>query len=84
MPELPEVETIRRQLNEVLVGKKITKVEVLREKSFGGDSEKMVGWQVEGVCRKAKVIEIYFKKQKELVIIHLKMTGQLVYVDGGK
>ncbi len=52
MPELPEVETIRRQLNEVLVGKKIKSVEVLREKSFGGDSNKLVGWEVERVGRK--------------------------------
>lgn len=84
MPELPEVETIRRQLSDVLVGKKIAKVEVLREKSFGGDSEKMVGWQVESVGRKAKVIEVYFKRQKDVVIIHLKMTGQLVFIDGNK
>lgn len=82
MPELPEVETIRRQLGEALVGKKISKVEVLREKSFGGDSRKMVGWQVERVERKAKIIEIYFKNRGEMMIIHLKMTGQLVFVDG--
>jgi len=84
MPELPEVETIRRQLNEVLLGKKIKEIEVLREKSFGGDFRKMIGWQVESVGRKAKVIEVYFKQQKEMMIVHLKMTGQLVYVDGNK
>jgi len=84
MPELPEVETIRRQLNEVLVGKKILKIEVLREKSFGGDSREMVGWQVESVKRKAKVIEFYFKNRGEMMIIHLKMTGQLVFVNGKK
>lgn len=78
------METIRRQLSEVLVGKKITKVEVLREKSFGGDPKSLLGREIESIGRKAKVIEIYFKKQKELVIIHLKMTGQLVFVDGKK
>ena len=36
MPELPEVETVVRQLNQVLVGKVVKKVEVLREKSFRG------------------------------------------------
>jgi len=84
MPELPEVETIRRQLNEVLVGKKIKSVEVLREKSFGGDSNKLVGWEVERVGRKSKLIEIYFNNKEEMMIIHLKMTGQLVFVDGRK
>lgn len=82
MPELPEVETIRRQLNEVLVGKKIKKVEVLREKSFGGDPKKLVGWEVSQVDRKSKLIEIYFKNREEILIVHLKMTGQLVFVDG--
>ncbi|HAI22300.1 TPA: DNA-formamidopyrimidine glycosylase [Candidatus Collierbacteria bacterium] len=84
MPELPEVETIRRQLNEVLVGKKIKSVEVLREKSFGGDSNKLVGWEVERVGRKSKLIEIYFNNKEEMMIVHLKMTGQLVFVDGKK
>jgi formamidopyrimidine-DNA glycosylase len=84
MPELPEVETIRRQLRGVLIGKKIKRVEVLREKSFGGDSNKLVGWEIEKVERKSKVIEIYFKGKNEMVIIHLKMTGQLVFVDGDK
>jgi|WetSurMetagenome_2_1015567.scaffolds.fasta_scaffold56619_2 formamidopyrimidine-DNA glycosylase len=84
MPELPEVETIRRQLNESLKNRVIKGVEVLREKSFGGDPQKLNGWQVERVDRKAKIIEIYFKKQKELIIVHLKMTGQLVFADGEK
>ena len=34
MPELPEVETIRKQLNKVLKGKEVAEIEVLREKSF--------------------------------------------------
>jgi formamidopyrimidine-DNA glycosylase len=84
MPELPEVETIRRQLSLELVGKKIAKVDVLREKSFGGDARKMKGWIVDEVGRKAKVIEISFKGINVVMIIHLKMTGQLVFVDGKK
>ncbi len=84
MPELPEVETIRRQLNEVLVGKKILKIEVLRKSSFGGDPEKLTGCEISVIGRKAKVIEIFFKGIDQMVIIHLKMTGQLVYLNGGK
>lgn len=84
MPELPEVETIRRQLNEVLVGKKIAKVTVLREKSFGGEPKELVGWVVEKIDRKSKVIEIYFKGEEKIMIVHLKMTGQLVFVGKGK
>jgi formamidopyrimidine-DNA glycosylase len=84
MPELPEVETIRRQLDEALVGKKVKEVMVLRDKSFGGDSKMVAGWQVESVGRRAKLLEIYFKGEKEMMIVHLKMTGQLVFVDGEK
>lgn len=84
MPELPEVETIRRQLKEVLVDKVIAKVEVLRSKSFGGDPEKLTGWVVKDVLRKSKVIEILFEGKTEMVIVHLKMTGQLVYLGKGK
>jgi formamidopyrimidine-DNA glycosylase len=84
MPELPEVETISRQLNQVLVGKKISKIEVLRERSFFGDPSKIIGWEIEKVGRKSKVIEIRFNKKDELVIVHLKMTGQLIYILGDK
>lgn len=84
MPELPEVETIRRQLNEVLPGKKILDTEVLRVKSFVGDQALLKGWSVEKVERKAKVLEFYFRGQKNMMMVHLKMTGQLVFVDGKK
>lgn len=84
MPELPEVETIRKQLQEVLPGKEIKLVEVLRPKSFMGDNSKLKGWTVEKIGRKSKVLEIYFKNKAEMLLVHLKMTGQLVYVEGDK
>ena len=80
MPELPEVETIRKQLDTELSGKKILKVSVLREKSFSGEPTKLIGKVVDQVGRKSKVIEVNFKNWNSLVIIHLKMTGQLVYL----
>lgn len=84
MPELPEVETIRRQLDQVLKGKVVGNVEVLREKSFSGDSQKIRGWRIKAVNRRSKIIEILFEDKKEMLIIHLKMTGQLIYADGNK
>lgn len=83
MPELPEVETIRRQLSRVLKGKEIEGVEVLREKSFRGDRKRVVGKRVESVERKAKLLMMVLN-DKERLLIHLKMTGQLILVDGGK
>lgn len=83
MPELPEVETIRRQLNRVLKGKEIEEVGVLREKSFRGDRKRVVGKRVESVERKAKLLMMVLD-DKERLLIHLKMTGQLILVDKGK
>jgi len=37
MPELPEVETIRRQLEKLIVGKTISSIEVFNPGSFIGD-----------------------------------------------
>ena len=61
MPELPEVETIRRQLNEALLGKTVEAVVVLREKSFGGDPNQLKSAVIDGISRKSKVIEFFFK-----------------------
>ncbi|MBU1499620.1 bifunctional DNA-formamidopyrimidine glycosylase/DNA-(apurinic or apyrimidinic site) lyase [Patescibacteria group bacterium] len=70
MPELPEVETICRQLNKVLAGQRI--------KSLRGVSLQVEGKKILGVKRKAKMIIIELSKGESL-LIHLKMTGQLIY-----
>src|SRR3989337_3889984 len=80
MPELPEVETIRRQLQRALVGQKIKKVEILHPKSFLGSPAKVLGKKIVAVKRKAKTIWIDLEGDLNL-LIHLKMTGQLI-VDG--
>jgi len=82
MPELPEVETIARQLDGVLTGKKIIGVEVLHIKSFGGKGNDLVGVVVDSVGRKAKMIVISFRDGDKVLIVHLKMTGQLIYLSG--
>ena len=43
MPELPEIETVRLQLQKVLPGKKIVKVKVLSKKSFLGEAKLIEG-----------------------------------------
>lgn len=80
MPELPEVETIVRKLNEVLPGKILQEVTQLHPKSFIGDPQALVGQQITQVTRRAKIIHIHFQNELSL-LIHLKMTGQLIYVD---
>ncbi len=81
MPELPEVETVRRGLGEFILNKKIVRMKVECEKSFVGGAE--VAQAMEG----AKVIDLR-RRGKALLIdldngctgmIHLRMTGQLIW-----
>lgn len=75
MPELPEVETVRRGLKDFILRKKIKQVEVLCEKSFVG--KPMLG-EVCEVRRFGKALVIDLDNGYSLMI-HLRMTGQLIY-----
>lgn len=77
MPELPEVETIRRQLEETLIGASITSIEIRVPKIFVGDPASLKGERITRVGRAGKYLLIYFKSGRGL-IIHLKMTGRIV------
>ncbi len=78
MPELPEVETISQQLSRKIVGKKIDEIEILRQKNFIGTKKQIIGQKITNVRRQAKVIIIDLDNNFHL-IVHLKMTGQLLY-----
>jgi formamidopyrimidine-DNA glycosylase len=83
MPELPEVETIRSGLENLIIGKTIENITHDWEKSFPNDpvvvSEFAVGSKITAVKRRAKVLLIELSSNYTLMI-HLKMTGQMVYV----
>lgn len=85
MPELPEVETIARRLREVLIKKTITSVTIVKEKSFQGDPQKIVGLPILDVSRRAKLIKFHLPNGLHL-LAHLKMTGQFIFVaaDGSR
>jgi formamidopyrimidine-DNA glycosylase len=76
MPELPEVETIRRQLAEAAVGQKIAKIEVLEPKMVLGDLDLIRGQKITGVGRTAKVLRLVFENGAAL-LVHFKLNGQL-------
>jgi len=82
MPELPEVQTIVSELNEKISGKQIVAVSVLANKSVNLPNKKFVqssvGKKVKSVSRRAKMILVELSG-REWLLIHLKMTGQLVY-----
>ena len=87
MPELPEVETIKKDLEKKILQKKIIKIEVLKPnliknklnyflktiKNNAFLSMKRIG--------KLMILEL---KDQQYLLIHLRMTGQLVYKDNKK
>lgn len=83
MPELPEVETVRRGLVELIVGKTVKATSHDTDKSFPNTvddvSSSLLGAQVTAVRRRAKVLLIDLSTNYSLVV-HLKMTGQMVFV----
>ena len=78
MPELPEVETVRKQLEKFLKGHKIEDVQVNVPKIFSGNSKDLIGAKVEEIRRFAKVLSIDLSNGYSIVI-HIKLTGQLIY-----
>ncbi|MGB0121568.1 MAG: bifunctional DNA-formamidopyrimidine glycosylase/DNA-(apurinic or apyrimidinic site) lyase [Solirubrobacterales bacterium] len=85
MPELPEVETIRRQLEPDLVGRRIDAVEVLDPYfskptlplEFEGSVE---GREIVDVGRRGKYLMLELDNETT-VVIHLRMTGSLILID---
>ena len=83
MPELPEVETVRRGLANLLPGRTVLRTTTIDSpKSFPNapnDVEKFLyEATIVGVRRRAKVLIIDLSSEYSLVV-HLKMTGQLVF-----
>ncbi len=83
MPELPEVETVRRGLSELIIGKVVASEHHDTEKGFPNSPADVTGFligaSITEVRRRAKVLMIDLSTSYSLVI-HLKMTGQLVFV----
>lgn len=86
MPELPEVETIRLQLERFLIGHKIESVKINSSRNFSGEVKNIIGAKISGVRRFAKVLCIDLSRSDKLglsnkysILIHIKLTGQLIY-----
>lgn len=82
MPELPEVETVRIGLAALLPGKRVVDVKYDWPKGFPNSASDidayLVGARITEVKRRAKVLIIELDTKYSMVI-HLKMTGQLVF-----
>jgi formamidopyrimidine-DNA glycosylase len=92
MPELPEVEALRRGLVQRIIGSKILDIKVLQEKIIAGKGttrkassektkefiSKLKNRKIIEIKRRAKNL-IFVLDSGEIILVHLKMTGQLVF-----
>ena len=83
MPELPEVETIKQELEKAVLGKKITDViinnfKVIKEPSKDNFVKGLKNVAIKSILRKGKLLILGLSSGKFLTI-HLKLTGQLIY-----
>ncbi|HUH66580.1 MAG TPA: bifunctional DNA-formamidopyrimidine glycosylase/DNA-(apurinic or apyrimidinic site) lyase [Syntrophales bacterium] len=76
MPELPEVESLRRQLSEVIVNEKIIDMKILDRRL--GVINGVIGRRVEAVNREGKALTILFDNGRSL-LLHLRMTGRMLW-----
>jgi formamidopyrimidine-DNA glycosylase len=81
MPELPEVETVRRQLEPVLTGRRFERVEIrdprlVRPYEPAEVAAELAGERVAAVERRGKYLIVRFESDRVL-LIHLRMTGSL-------
>ncbi len=82
MPELPEVETVRRQLQKSIAGKTIKSVKVVYPKVVHGMSVPIFvrvlnGRKIKEIGRQGKLVLMRLSGDETLVV-HLKMTGRLL------
>lgn len=81
MPELPEVETIRRAIEPLICGRQITDLQIRDPSILRGDTsplqDTIAGATVSGVARRGKHLLIILEEGRA-IILHLRMTGALL------
>lgn len=87
MPELPEVETIRRSLEPHLVGQEITAVQVFRPRQLKNVTpaelnRRLVGRRIAELGRRGKYLLVNLEGG-EVLVVHLRMTGRLLFYPQG-
>ncbi len=82
MPELPEVETIKRNLKPNVIGEIISDIEILSPKNFIGNKKDVTGRKIVEVKRFGKVLVFKLYKPYKLynfMNFHFKLSGQMLY-----
>ena len=83
MPELPEIETIKRGLQGLILNTKIVQFEVLNAKSFRGDSKAVLGRKFVKIDRRGKALLMRLDDGMT-IMAHMRMTGQMIVVGAGE
>ena len=86
MPELPEVETVRRRLEPVVVGRRFEAVEIADPRLTRPEDPRLVeaelvGERVEALDRRGKYLIFRFESGRGL-LVHLRMTGSFRHASG--
>lgn len=87
MPELPEVETIKRQLTPNVLGKTISDVKIISPKNFVGDKNNVLNRKIVSVDRYGKVLVLKLDVrvgrdrplQNNFMNFHFKLSGQILF-----
>jgi formamidopyrimidine-DNA glycosylase len=87
VPELPEVETVRARLEPKLVGRRLADVDIYdarltRPYDPAEVAAELRGERVAALDRRGKYLVVRFESGRVL-LIHLRMTGQLLHTNGG-
>jgi formamidopyrimidine-DNA glycosylase len=87
VPELPEVETVRRGLDKLVVGRRVNRVEVGRERSVRRTSPEalidgLTGTRILAANRRGKYLLLPLDSGDSLMV-HLRMSGQLLVAKAG-
>ena len=82
MPELPEIEVVKKSLFKMVNKSKITSIKInnknLRYKIPNNFSKNLAGEQILKISRRSKYLILHFKKK--LLLIHLGMSGKLLLI----
>lgn len=82
MPELPEVETIKKELLPYVLGRTITSVDlfwerIVRQPSVEEFCSRVIGQKITGITRRGKYL-FFHLGSGEMLVMHMKMTGSLI------
>jgi formamidopyrimidine-DNA glycosylase len=83
MPELPEVETVARQLDPLVRGRRVVRFRVADDRLSPGPGPPLAGRRVDGVRRIGKQLAVTISAadpgDEAHLLIHLRMTGRLLW-----